>query len=85
VPHGRHSDPGVVAAGQRQMAVLNTNTRYLSELLNDYAARLLATFPEPLHSGRAFFVNSASEANELALRLARAHPQRRDLIVLGGA
>ena len=85
VPHVGHCHPRVVEAGQRQMAVLNTNTRYLSELLNDYAARLLATFPEPLHSGRAFFVNSASEANELALRLARAHTQRRDMIVLGGA
>jgi 4-aminobutyrate aminotransferase-like enzyme/Ser/Thr protein kinase RdoA (MazF antagonist) len=80
VPHVGHCHPRVVAAGQRQMAVLNTNTRYLHELILEYARRLTATLPEPL--GVCFFVNSGSEANELALRLARAHTGRRDMAVV---
>jgi 4-aminobutyrate aminotransferase-like enzyme len=83
VPHVGHCHPRVVAAGQRQMGVLGTNTRYLYDSLNEYAARLCATLPAPL--GVCFFLNSGSEANELALRLARAHTGQRDMIVLEGA
>jgi len=83
VAHVGHCHPQVVAAGQRQMELLNTNTRYLSELILDYAERLTATFPESLNV--CFFVNSGSEANELAVRLARAHTKARDLIVLDHA
>jgi 4-aminobutyrate aminotransferase-like enzyme len=83
VPHVGHCHPRVVKAGQEQMSVLNTNTRYLHDLINQYAARLCATLPAPLEI--CFFVNSASEANELALRLAHAHTRRRDLIVLDAA
>ena len=83
VPHVGHAHPRVVAAGARQMALLNTNTRYLSDVVNDYAERLTATFPTPLSV--AFLVNSASEANELALRLVRAYTGRRDMIVLEAA
>ena len=49
VPHVGHAHPKVVDAGQRQMAVLNTNTRYLSDALTDYADALSATLPEPLN------------------------------------
>ena len=80
VAHVGHCHPQVVAAGQQQMESLNTNTRYLSELIIEYAEKLTATLPEPLRV--CFFVNSGSEANELALRLARAHTKARDLIVL---
>jgi 4-aminobutyrate aminotransferase-like enzyme len=80
VAHVGHCHPRVVKAGQDQMAVLNTNTRYLHDLINRFAERLTALLPEPLSV--CFFVNSGSEANELALRLARAHTQARDLIVL---
>jgi 4-aminobutyrate aminotransferase-like enzyme len=65
------------------MALLNTNTRYLHDLINQYAEQLCATLPAPLRV--CFFVNSGSEANELALRLAHAHTRRRDLIVLESA
>ena len=65
------------------MAELNTNTRYLHELLASYAERLTATLPSPLEV--CFFVNSGSEANELALRLARAHTGARDVVVVDGA
>ena len=85
VPHVGHCHPRVVRAGQAQMAVLNTNTRYPSDLANEYAERLTATLPGALRDGVVYLVNSASEANELALRLARAHTRRRDMIVLGGA
>ena len=80
VPHVGHCHPRVVQAGQAQMAMLNTNTRYLHELVHDYAARLGACLPGALKV--CYFVNSGSEANELAIRLARAHTGRRDLIVL---
>jgi 4-aminobutyrate aminotransferase-like enzyme len=83
VAHVGHCHPRVVEAGQRQMAQLNTNTRYLNDLINHYAERLTATLPPALNV--CFFVNSGSEANELALRLARAHTQGTDLIVLDHA
>lgn len=83
VPHVGHCHPRVVDAAERQMRVLNTNTRYLHESLERFAERLTSTLPEPLRI--CYFVNSGSEANELALRLARAHTRRRDLIVLDGA
>jgi 4-aminobutyrate aminotransferase-like enzyme/Ser/Thr protein kinase RdoA (MazF antagonist) len=83
VAHVGHSHPRVVRAGQRQMAVLNTNTRYLHEQRLRYAERLWATLPSPLSV--CYFVNSGSEANELALRLARAYTGRREVIVLEGA
>src|SRR6185503_19121762 len=66
-----------------QMRILNTNTRYLSDLLERYAERLLSTFPKELDV--CYFVNSASEANELALRLSRAYTGARDMIVLEAA
>ena len=83
VAHVGHCHPRVVRAGQEQMGVLNTNTRYLNDRINDYASRLTGTLPESLCV--SFFVNSGSEANELALRLARAHTKARDLIVLDHA
>ena len=83
VPHVGHCHPRVVAAAARQIAVLNTNTRYLHDGLADYAEQLTQTLPAPLDV--CFFVSSASEANELAIRLARAATGRRDLVVLDAA
>lgn len=83
VPHVGHCHPRIVQAGYKQMTVLNTNTRYLHDTINRYAEALCATLPEPLSV--CYFVNSASEANELALRLARAHTGQRDMIVLEAA
>ncbi len=83
VSHVGHSHPRVVKAGQEQMAVLNTNTRYLHDKLVRYAERLCATLPSELSV--CFFVCSGSEANELALRLARTHTKRKDVIVLDAA
>jgi 4-aminobutyrate aminotransferase-like enzyme/Ser/Thr protein kinase RdoA (MazF antagonist) len=83
VPHVGHSHPAVARAVDAQMRVLNTNTRYLHDSLHEFAERLTATLPEPLRT--CFFVSSGSEANELALRLARAHTRRKDVIVLDAA
>jgi 4-aminobutyrate aminotransferase-like enzyme len=80
VAHVGHCHPRVVAAALEQMRTLNTNTRYLHDQIVRYAEQLTATLPEPLRV--CYFVNSGSEANELALRLARAHTKARDLIVL---
>jgi len=83
VAHVGHCHPYVVRAGAKQMALLNTNTRYLHEQLIYYANRLTELLPDPLKV--VFLVNSGSEANELALRLARAHTGRKDVIVVESA
>ena len=80
VAHVGHCHPRVVAAATEQMRLLNTNTRYLHDLIIRYAERLTATLPGRLSV--CYFVNSGSEANELAVRLARAHTNARDMIVL---
>ncbi|MCJ7682430.1 MAG: aminotransferase class III-fold pyridoxal phosphate-dependent enzyme, partial [Candidatus Aminicenantes bacterium] len=83
VPHVGHSHPKVSAAVQKQQAVLNTNTRYLHDRIIEYAERLTQMLPESLSV--CFFVNSGSEANDLALRLARSATGGTDTIVLDGA
>jgi 4-aminobutyrate aminotransferase-like enzyme/Ser/Thr protein kinase RdoA (MazF antagonist) len=80
VPLVGHSHPRVVRAIQGQVALLNTNTRYLHDNILRYAERLTALLPDSLRV--CYFVNSGSEANELALRLARTHTGREDVIVL---
>ncbi|MFM9837988.1 MAG: aminotransferase class III-fold pyridoxal phosphate-dependent enzyme, partial [Cyclobacteriaceae bacterium] len=79
VAHVGHENPRVVAAGQKQMAVLNTNTRYLHENLVKFVEELLSTMPAQLNV--AFLVNSGSEANELAMRLAKNYTGQKDMIV----
>lgn len=83
VPHVGHAHPRIVQAATDQMRAVNTNTRYLHDTLWQFAERLSATLPESLSI--CYFVNSGSEANELALRLARAHTRSRDVIVLDAA
>lgn len=69
VPLVGHCHPQVVAALAEQAATLNTHTRYLHDRVLQYAERLLAMFPAPLN--RVMFSCTGSEANELALRVAR--------------
>jgi 4-aminobutyrate aminotransferase-like enzyme/Ser/Thr protein kinase RdoA (MazF antagonist) len=80
VCHVGHCHPRIVAAGQRQMATLNTNSRYLHDSLVQYSRRLTATMPPELSV--VFMVNSGSEANDLALRLARTYTGNRDVITV---
>lgn len=80
IPHVGHCHPKVVEAGQRQMADLNTNTRYLYDQLDEYAEKLLSKFPKQLN--KVFFVNSGSAASDLAVRLAQTHTGSQNLLVL---
>ena len=83
VCHVGHCHPHVVEAVCRQMGQLNTNTRYLHDNIVEYSLRLGATLPAPLEV--CFFVCSGSEANDLALRLARTYTGKKDLIVVDNA
>ena len=83
VPHVGHCHPAVAEASCRQSRVLNTNTRYLYSVINEYSKRLLDKFPDPLTV--CFFVNSGSEANDLALRLAGNYTDRKDFVIIDHA
>tara|TARA_B110000116_G_scaffold227981_1_gene209166 strand:- start:4763 stop:7834 length:3072 start_codon:yes stop_codon:yes gene_type:complete len=82
VSHVGHCHPEVVKASATQMSLLNTNTRYLNRNITKYCRRLISTLPDPLSV--CFLVNSGSEANELAFRMAHAKTGREDLIVVNG-
>lgn len=82
VCHVGHAHPRVAAAIAQQAAVLNTNTRYLHPNLSLLAQRLVATFPKGSGLEVCFFVNSGSEANDLAVRLAHARTRSRDIVVV---
>ncbi len=69
VPQVGHAHPAVVEATARQSATLNTNTRYLHETVLEFSERLTATLPDELEV--CAFVNSGSEANDIAWRMAR--------------
>ena len=79
VPHVGHCHPQVVEALHRQAAMLNIHTRYLHENIVCYGERLTATF-DPLLS-TVLFVCTGTEANELALRIARHHTGARGILV----
>jgi 4-aminobutyrate aminotransferase-like enzyme/Ser/Thr protein kinase RdoA (MazF antagonist) len=83
VPHVGHSHPEVVRAGMRQMRSLTTNTRYLHDNILEYAGRLTEKLPGELQV--CFFVNSGSEANDLALRLAMTYTGSDEWIVIENA
>nr|XP_061793018.1 5-phosphohydroxy-L-lysine phospho-lyase-like [Nerophis lumbriciformis] len=83
VHHVGHCHPSVTKAAAEQMDLLNTNTRFLHDNIVLYADRLAATLPERLSV--FYFVNSGSEANDLALRLAHQYTQHEDVIVLNHA
>ena len=83
VAHVGHEHPRVVRALQTQAAKLNTNTRYLHPNMVEYAERMRALFPDPLSV--VFFTNSGSEANDLALRLARAATGRESVLTMDWA
>ncbi len=71
VPHVGHCHPHVVEALTKQIATLNTHTRYLHDNILDYAERLTDKFEDELDL--AMFCCTGSEANELAMRIARTH------------
>ena len=83
VPHVGHCHPQVVNAICKQAHTLNTHTRYLHELVLEYAERLTNRFPDDLDL--AMFACTGTEANELALRLARAKTGASGMIVTDNA
>ena len=83
VPHVGHCHPHVVEAIARQAAILNTNTRYLFDEVLDYAERLGATMPAGSGLTACMFVNSGSEAVDLATRLAKAYTGNTGALVDG--
>lgn len=79
-----HCHPKVTVAAQKQVAQLcHTTSIYLNSRTYEYIEKLTAKFPDPLKV--VFFVNSGSEANDLAMFLARLHTQCFDIITLRGA
>lgn len=78
-----HCHPRVVAALTRQAAILNTHTRYLDEGILAYAERLVGHFPDELE--HVMFTCTGSEANDLALRIARAQTGGKGIIVTASA
>lgn len=80
VAHVGHEHRRVVRAAQRQTGVLNTNTRYLHENITRFAEQLVTTLPPELSV--VHFVNSGSEANELALRMAAAYTKQKDMLAI---
>lgn len=79
VAHVGHEHPRVVKAGQKQMALLNTNSRYLHDNITALADKLKETLPPALNVFH--FVNSGSEANELALRMVKTYTGSNEMLV----
>jgi len=83
VTHVGHANPRVVAAATAQLRALNTNSRFVYPGIASYTERLTATLPAALEV--VFLVCSGSEANDLAVRMARQVTGRRDVLVVDGA
>jgi len=83
VPSVGHCHPRVVEAIARQAATLNTHTRYASELILDYAERLLGTYPDGV--GHVMFTCTGSEAVDLALRVARFYTGGDGIVITANA
>ncbi|QBE50002.1 aminotransferase [Leucobacter triazinivorans] len=77
-----HGHPGVADAVNRQIRILNTNSRFLYRELAEYSERLLALLPEGSGLDTVLLVNSGSEAVDLALRLAQAATGRKTVVAL---
>jgi 4-aminobutyrate aminotransferase-like enzyme/Ser/Thr protein kinase RdoA (MazF antagonist) len=83
VTHVGHADPRVAEASRRQMNKLNTNSRFIYNGIATYAEKLVATLPEPLEV--VFLVCTGSEANDLAIRIARQVTGRDHIAIIDGA
>ncbi len=78
VPHVGHAHPRIQAVAADQLRRMNSNTRYLHPAQTAFAEKILSKMPDELSV--CFFVNSGTEANELSLRLVRAHTGGKDMI-----
>ena len=80
IPIVGHSHPEVNDAITRQIKKLNTNTRYIYDKLYEYGNRLLKKFPKRLN--KIYFVNSGSEASDLAIKIALSHSKNNNVMVV---
>lgn len=78
-----HCHPRVTAAAARQLGRLQTNSRFVYDSLTDYTSALVKTLPDSLEV--VYMLNSGSEANDLALRMARYITGREDIVVIEDA
>ncbi len=83
VAHVGHAHPAVVEAIRDQTALLATHTRYLHEAVLDYAEQLTSRLPP--HLDTCIFVNSGSEANDVAWRIAQSATGHRGALVMAHA
>jgi acetylornithine/succinyldiaminopimelate/putrescine aminotransferase len=83
ISHVGHCHPAVIQVAHEQNQLLNTNTRYLHDNIIELAEKLTSKLPVPLSV--CYFVNSGSEANELALRMAAEVTRNNNTIVLDHA
>ena len=83
ISHVGHSNEYVHQAMVSQNLKMNTNTRYLYKIINEYSDRLLKTFPKKLN--KVFFVCTGSEANDLALRIAKTYTKGTEVLVMDNA
>jgi len=80
VPHVGHQHPRVTKAAMSQFSILNTNTRYLHKNISIFAKAITETLPPELSV--VHFTNSGSEANELALRMAKMATSQKDMLAI---
>ena len=83
ISHVGHSHSKIHEAMVKQNMQLNTNTRYLYKIMNDYSKKLLDKFPKNLDT--VFFVCTGSEANDLAYRIAQNYTDSKDVLVMDNA
>ena len=83
ISHVGHSNFSVHNALANQNLKLNTNTRYLYNIINEYSEKLLKKFPKKLN--KIFFVCTGSEANDLAYRIAKTYTKAKDVVVMDNA
>ncbi len=82
IAHVGHENSNVVKVAQNQIALLNTNTRYLHKNIIELTENLLSFFPKELSV--VYYVNSGSEANELAIRMAENFTNRKNILISEG-
>ena len=78
VPHVGHAHPRIQAVAADQLKRMNSNTRYLHPAQTAFAEKVLSKLPDKFEV--CYFVNSGTEANELALRLAQAHTGAKGMV-----
>lgn len=78
-----HANPHISTAIARQAAAINVNTRYICDIVADYAERLTADLPD--HLNACFFVNSGSEANDVAMQMAKFATGNTGALIMEGA